>query len=38
MVRMLVMKATKGDSKAFATLIALSQQSGEFREGPFAYN
>src|SRR6266568_1866566 len=34
MVRMLVMKATKGDAKAFATLITLSQQSGEFEKDP----
>ena len=34
MVRMLVMKATKGDAKAIATLITLSQQSGEFEQDP----
>jgi hypothetical protein len=33
-VRALMQKALRGDAKAFATLIALTQQSGEFERDP----
>jgi|RhiMetdeSRZDD1v2_1073273.scaffolds.fasta_scaffold1034092_1 Family of unknown function (DUF5681) len=38
MILALILKAMKGDAKACATLIALTQQSGEFERDPQPFN
>lgn len=37
-VRALMQKALRGDAKAFVTLIALTQRSGEFEKEPMKFD